>query len=67
MIRAIVVLSDRRDRRDRRARDRLFERPSIHWTRAFVGALPVHRPVREHVLFLLQMRAQREMSTAEPR
>ncbi len=42
----------------------LFERPHIHWTPRFVGALLYTVLFASTFCFLLQMRAQREMSTA---
>ncbi len=42
----------------------LFERPQIHWTPRFTGALLYTILFASTVCFLLQMRAQREMSTA---
>src|SRR6266853_5420942 len=42
----------------------LFERPQIHWTPRFTGALLYTILFASTVCFLLQMRAQREMSSA---
>src|SRR3989449_5343882 len=42
----------------------LFERPQIHWTPRFLGALLFTVLFASTFCFLLQMRAQREMSTA---
>src|SRR5467141_5187343 len=42
----------------------LFEQPQIHWTPRFVGALLYTVLFASTICFLLQMRAQREMSTA---
>src|SRR5256886_1534536 len=42
----------------------LFERPHIHWTPRFTGALLYTVLFASTVCFLLQMRAQREMSSA---
>ncbi len=42
----------------------LFERPHIHWTPRFAGALLYTVLFASTICFLLQMRAQREMSTA---
>jgi drug/metabolite transporter (DMT)-like permease len=42
----------------------LFERPHIAWTPRFVGALLYTVLFASTICFLLQMRAQREMSTA---
>jgi drug/metabolite transporter (DMT)-like permease len=42
----------------------LFERPHIHWTPQFVGALGYTVLFASTICFLLQMRAQREMSAA---
>jgi len=42
----------------------LFERPHIHWTPAFAGALAYTVLFASTACFLLQMRAQREMSSA---
>jgi len=41
----------------------LFERPQIHWTPRFIGALLYTVLFATTICFLLQMRAQREMST----
>jgi drug/metabolite transporter (DMT)-like permease len=42
----------------------LFERPHIQWTPAFAGALAYTVLFASTICFLLQMRAQREMSSA---
>jgi drug/metabolite transporter (DMT)-like permease len=42
----------------------VFERPQIHWTPRFIGALAYTVVFASTICFLLQMRAQREMSTA---
>ena len=42
----------------------LFERPQMHWTPRFIGALLYTVLFASTICFLLQMRAQREMSTA---
>ena len=42
----------------------LFERPHIRWTPSFIGALGYTVLFASTICFLLQMRAQREMSTA---
>src|SRR2546426_1473127 len=42
----------------------LFERPQIHWTPRFLDALVYTVLFASTICFLLQMRAQREMSTA---
>ncbi len=42
----------------------LFERPRIEWTPAFAGALGYTVLFASTICFLLQMRAQREMSSA---
>jgi drug/metabolite transporter (DMT)-like permease len=42
----------------------LFERPQIHWTPRVIGALLYTVLFATTICFLLQMRAQREMSTA---
>ena len=42
----------------------VFERPHIHWTPAFAGALAYTVLFASTICFLLQMRAQREMSSA---
>ncbi len=42
----------------------LFERPHIHWTPRFAGALLYTVLFASTICFVLQMRAQREMSTA---
>ena len=42
----------------------LFERPQIHWTPRFIGALVYTVLFASTICFLLQMRAQRVMSSA---
>src|SRR6059058_3708959 len=42
----------------------LFERPQIHWTPRFIGALLYTVLFASTICFLLQMRAQRVMSSA---
>jgi drug/metabolite transporter (DMT)-like permease len=42
----------------------LFEQPHIHWTPRFIGALGYTVLFASTICFLLQMRAQREMSAA---
>jgi drug/metabolite transporter (DMT)-like permease len=42
----------------------LFEHPQIHWTPRFIGALGYTVLFASTISFLLQMRAQREMSAA---